>query len=78
MIGLWDVDSNGAPIDWWEVSDALPGWILRSLTESYVLLQAGDGGRAGMWDLDANGQPTAWHTVSGAMAGWIMRGLDQH
>jgi uncharacterized repeat protein (TIGR03803 family) len=54
-----------------------PGWVLRSVTPTYMLLQYGDGGMIGMWDLDAGGQPTAWHTINGALPGWIARGMDQ-
>jgi hypothetical protein len=60
------------------IATPLPsGWILRSMTPSYILLQAGDGGMAGMWDLDASGQPTAWHTITGPLPGWILRGIDE-
>jgi hypothetical protein len=53
------------------------GWILRSFTQHFLLLQAGDGGWSGMWDLDVNGQPTSWNVITDPLPGWILRDIDQ-
>jgi hypothetical protein len=69
-IGIWDLDLQGEPSRWWEVSAPLPGWIARDLDGDNVLLQAGDGGMVGVWTLDpANNRPAAWTTVSGRIPG---------
>jgi len=78
IAGYWTLNSANAIATWTPLTATVPaGWILRSLTEKNILLQAGDGGLSGIWDLDANGQPTAWHMIYGALPGWIMRGIDQ-
>ncbi|TAN36904.1 MAG: hypothetical protein EPN23_07235 [Verrucomicrobia bacterium] len=77
-MGYWTLNGNNAITAWTPLTSGLPaGWIPRSMTDNYILLQQGDGGTTALWDLDGNGQPVALHTINGPLAGWIMRGMDQ-
>jgi len=74
----WSLNASNAIAAVTPLNATLPsGWILRSMTAKYVLLQAGDGGMAGLWEMDANGTPTVWHPVTSSLPGWILRGIDE-
>jgi len=78
LSGYWFLNGSCTITGWSPIDVGLPaGWILRAMTQDYMLLQAGDGGMAGIWDLDVMGNPVAWHIVNGPLPGWILRSLDQ-
>ena len=78
-IGTWSLDANNHVVSYLQYNDVgFPsGWILRDLTQNYILLQKGDGGIGGLWKLDANGYPIAWYKISDPMEGWILRALEE-
>ena len=76
--GFWTLDGGNNITTWTPLNTTVPaGWVLRSWTKDFMLLQQGDGGAIVVWDLSDAGLPTGWHIVSYALPGWIARGINE-
>jgi hypothetical protein len=74
-VGLWALDSAGAPTNWWDVASQMQGWIIRGFDGNRVLLQQGDGGIVGIWTLGAGNTPASWKMLSLPVTNMIARAI---